>query len=438
MLKPYKLVGLWILLFASKNILKAQSITTTITPVVAGCNLDFSTSLSGAYYYWDFGADASVRFDTANWQQSFQVYFRDSGTYMVRLAVVTGCCAWVYDSLSVHVEPSALAISLTTVPDTICQGAPISLRASPGSNYRYQFYVDSQYLQTSLVDSLTATQLKPGDSVSVIAYNGSCYTNQVYAYPVVHPTPPVPVLSALPSNDTICAFDTITFMASSGYESYIFSNGSSEQQSGPETWVTNTLFQGNTVTVTGAVYGCYSGPSNPVVFTVKARPFLADYLFPNPVCKDTLAIDSVDGIADIYSFYIDSVLVQSGGSSKYSTDSLHNGSVVTVIGESNGCFSFADSITYVVENCTGISGPNAGSLQLYPNPVNGQLIIDGADDINAITGAGVYDVIGQQMPVIYEHDGDRLLLNTQALLPGVYVLRLSIAGKTWCDKFVKE
>jgi hypothetical protein len=75
---------------------------------------------------------------------------------------------------------------------------------------------------------------------------------------------------------------------------------------------------------------------------------------------------------------------------------------------------------------------------LYPNPVNGQLIIDGVDDINPITGAGVYDVIGQQVLVNYEHDGDRLLLNTQPLLPGVYVVRLSMPGKTWCSKFVKE
>ena len=105
--------------------------------------------------------------------------------------------------------------------------------------------------------------------------------------------------------------------------------------------------------------------------------------------------------------------------------------------DSSGCTNSATK-TFVV----GVSGINevavAGQIQFYPNPANDVLTLQSELFSNATILPVVYDLTGKSIPVTFQKQGNRILLNTGALSVGMYWVKLEVAGMVVCKKFVRE
>ena len=283
------------LLFTARS-LSAQSISYSPANIVAGCPVTFAASTAGTQYVWNFGPYANVSYVITGGGSDTSIYFTKAGTYLVTATVTSNCCGLVEDSVLISVGANPLNISLSFRPDIpVCQGTEMIFKASTSNYFNYLFFVDDTLTQSSAKDSMITYALFPGDSVSLIAYNGTCYTNPTLVYPVIKPVPVAPVLTSSNTTDSICGGDTVTYTATSGYDEYLFSNGSSLQDSSSDNvYVTNSLEQGNALCVKGYMNGCASLLSNIISITIKPSPLAILSVYPNSFCRDSLITDTIE------------------------------------------------------------------------------------------------------------------------------------------------
>ena len=176
----------------------------------------------------------------------------------------------------------------------------------------------------------------------VLGFTGGCYTNPSnIIVPYIYPTPPAASITSSILNDTICSGDTVTFTATPGYQNYAFYNGSSLQQSGPSnTWTTDQLGQGNSVSVVASNNGCNAPQSNVIITFVKPTPLVLTTVANSTICQGTPAtIIATPNTLDTYDFYINSTSVQFNTQSTYTSSTFANNDTITVSGTLNGCTS---------------------------------------------------------------------------------------------------
>ncbi len=343
MLKVYKGLVLSFLILGL-HFFSFGSIIQSTSPTMVGCADTFTTNLAGTIYQWDFGpySLSPVVIDTNN--QSAIAFFYQPGTYEIYVNVITGGSSQL-DSLSITVISSGQNITLSATTDTICEGGQITFTASTGF-IRYDFLINDSLVSSTTADNYTTTSLVQGDSVRVLAFNGSCFTNPS---PALHPVVfPIPVAATLTSSvDTICGGDTVIFTATPGYDTYKFYNGGSEQQSGPSNiWTTSQLPQGNHVSVVVSRNGCYSGYSNIDSVFVKTTPFVTTVIASQTVCAgDTVTITANPPGLDDYNFFINSVTIQDNNLNTYTSSTLVTNDTIKVIGTLQGCSSH---VTYPI------------------------------------------------------------------------------------------
>ncbi len=419
--------------------LPAQAISSSPANVVAGCRVMFSDTAIGTHYTWNFGPNASPPVDSGNFLQADNTYFKKAGSALVTVTVTKPCCGTVTDSLWITVLADTLPISLTFAPDSVCTGAQLKSIAHPAGYQMYSFSIDTNPANYQSSDTFITTSAVPGDSIRVLAYNGLCYTNPVFVLPVVLPLPNPPTLTSSLTDDTLCGGDTITFTATGGYSNYVFQNSSSIQQiSLSNTWVTDLIGTGASISVTATMYGCQSLRSNSIMPYVKPRPGMLLSLSPAVACRDTAVLATTVSNGTLFNFYVNGSLMQSGIQSSYSSAMLHNNDIVWVSAQLNGCTSVADSATFKVENCTGIEEADMSLLQLSPNPVSDVLMVTYPVAGTSHAKPAVFNVTGQALELRCIAAGDKFILNTSTLNPGLYFVRLTENGSTFTQKFVKE
>lgn len=325
--------------------LSAPGITPANPTVTAGCNYMFSSSIAGSYYQWIFGSIATP--DTAEgpvMQQVMNVSFASAGTYTVYIFVTTACCGKVLDSTIVTVNPSSFNVSLTAAPTSSCEGDPVIFTASPAGFPVYDFSINGNSVQSGIGDTYSTSTLLPGDSIVVVAYTGTCYTNpSAVLYPNISPVPAILLISS-DADSTICEGDTVIFTAiPSGYTNYEFFDGTtSVQNSTSSSYTTTTLLPGNSITAVGTNTGCTGNPSEPKVTTVNPAPqiILSSSDADNILCGAGQSITftaSPSGFTN-YEFFNNGTSIQSGTSNIYTTSTLTNGSSIQALAtSSSGC-----------------------------------------------------------------------------------------------------
>jgi len=149
------------------------------------------------------------------------------------------------------------------------------------------------------------------------------------------------------TSDIACEDETVTFTAF-GATSYTFSvNGGTPQAATtpPNQFAINTLNDGDKVVAIGSNGTCTAN-SNEVTMTIKDKPLV--YLNSNQgniVCVgDAVEFVAFGPPSTTFEFYIGNTLQTSSGST-FTTSSLTDGDVVTVIGTNNGCTSAASVAT---------------------------------------------------------------------------------------------
>lgn len=122
------------------------------------------------------------------------------------------------------------------------------------------------------------------------------------------------------------------------------------------------------------------------------------------------------------------------------TDLNHDGWQEYLLGNSRGgLLLYSDSLW---DPGTLLSSraifPDKEHLQIYPNPAHDYFvcIADGLDKpIKAIT---VYNMLGEPVPVALRQEGSRIVVNSQGLPAGFYIVRIQQADNTFTGKVLVE
>ncbi|MDC0339308.1 T9SS type A sorting domain-containing protein, partial [Flavobacteriales bacterium] len=137
----------------------------------------------------------------------------------------------------------------------------------------------------------------------------------------------------------------------------------------------------------------------------------------------------------------DTVTLSGTGASSYTWDNGVSDGVAfnatttatyTVIGaDVNGCEN-TDSLTIVVEECTGITENGRSNLTIYPNPTSDQITID-IKGYNGRVNVEVYDLQGSLLETT-----TNTIISLKKHAKGIYVLKVSYAGITEEVRVLRE
>lgn len=321
-------------------------------------------------FYWS---------DTLNNSDTISVFVTDS----------LGC----QDSTSTIFTVNPLPIPVLTEStggNVICDGDAVIFTAS-GAN-TYEFFVDGiSQGAASTATSLSLDTLNSGNMVSVIGYTAlgcSIEAPQTFSYTVN--TLPNVGMTLSDADTSICSSNSVTFNASGASQFEFFINGVSVQGPGStSSYTTTTLANDDTVYVQGAFSGC-AQKSDSAIFEVLTSPtttLISDDTDAS-ICAQTSVLFTAAGATN-YEFFVDGISVQGPGTTTtYTTSSLNNGEVISVMGESNTC-TISQAITFTVLSipsvglfsddpddaiCQGdvitFTGANAAQYELFVNTVS--------------------------------------------------------------------
>jgi gliding motility-associated-like protein len=386
------------------------SITPSIDTVVLGCPTAFTTSITSTNYEWVFGAQTIP--DTLNgpsFQSTGNIYYQELGLHSFELWLEDTCCGAVKDSGLVYVDTSLLDINLIASIDTICAGDTLTFTADLGYS-NYEFYLNDSLVQSGTSNMYETTTQQNNDSITVIGFDGTCFTNRsTTTNSVIVPIPPVSISSSDPDT-TICQGDLVTFTAlPSFYQNYEFIVGTASVQSGPSNiYTTDSLNDLDSITVISYL-GCPGPPVNKIYFTVNPLPVVTISSTDTTFCDgDTITVTaSPPGLAD-YQIIVNNVTAGSGTQNIVSTNLFSNG----------------DSIVVIPTSADGCVGPPSNDLVFIVNPIP-SVTLSGATDTVCLYDTLTFTATPVGLDNYDFYDGTNIIqsgasnvLNTSALTGG--------------------
>ena len=161
---------------------------------------------------------------------------------------------------------------------------------------------------------------------------------------------PTPTLVSSDADNIFCSGTSITFTAGGG-TTYDFRVGGVSVQNGVlTTFTTTTLTNGQAVNVIVTNANGCTATAGPITNTVNPSPIptLTSSDADNSFCAGT-SITFTSGGGATYDFRVGGISVQTGISTTYTTSTLTNGQVVTVlVSNANGCSTLSSAITNTV------------------------------------------------------------------------------------------
>lgn len=276
-------------------------------------------------------------------------------------------CASTSAPTQMTITPAPVTVLANNIGvQSICNGTSVEFTASGAAEY--EFLLNGGSLGApSPVDTYTTTTLTNNDIISVVGYIGSCSTASQQQF-TVFPNPIVDLFSNSATN-ILCDGDPITFNGSGGVNYTFFVNGSLVQGPGPGSSLVNpTLnFGTNQVYVEGtSSNGCSTNSAlinvvynpNPVINVNSSVPT-------NEICAGDNVIFTANG-GDNYQFLINGAPQTAlAPNATFSTTSLQNGNIVSVMGSLNGCVSTSNTIPITVNPIPSISVANSLGANQY-------------------------------------------------------------------------
>lgn len=330
------------------NSLTLPSVTAKNAIHFTGCPDSFTTTLVGSLYEWDFGQNSLPPTTVGANASTAGSIFLTPGQRVIKVWVTTDCCGRVYDSLVVNVQQSSLNINLQANKSTICAGENVIFTASPNTYVNYRFFLNGVEVQNSANPVYANSNLQTNDSIYVIAFDGSCFTN--ISAPVVMTVNPIPTvtLASSDADNVICAGESVTFTANpSGLTQYTFSNsGNVVQTSASNTFTSNSLSSPNSISVVATQNGCSSPASNAIVTIVNPIPVVS---ISSSDANDTICVgDNITFTAtpagfNSYEFFVAGNSAQNSSANTFTTNALPNGASVYVVPTNNGCVGNASN-----------------------------------------------------------------------------------------------
>jgi gliding motility-associated-like protein len=283
------------------------------------------------------------------------------------------------NTVTMTVDPVVgVSVSVSASPSgPICAGTSVTFTATPvngGSSPLYQWKVNGTNAGTN--SSTFSYTPANNDAVTVeLTSNATCTSgNPATSAPVtIVVTSPLAVsvsIAASPSG-SICAGTSVTFTATpvnGGTPSYQWKVNGSDVGTNSPTFTSATLVNNDavTVTMTSSLTCVISGTanSNSITMTVNPLPVptLSSSAAGNSFCAGTSVTFTASGGTN-YDFMVGATTVQNGISNIYTTSTLTNGQIVSVIvSNSDGCSATSSGITNTVHPL-----PTASIISSAPN-----------------------------------------------------------------------
>ncbi|MCC6372053.1 MAG: T9SS type A sorting domain-containing protein [Bacteroidia bacterium] len=362
-------------------------------PICIGGAVTLTTSASTAT--WNTGSNAT----------SITVSPTVTTTYSVVGTGSANCLA--IREITITVQPLPV-ISTVNNPSLLCVGSTATVSASGAATYTWAAGTGSNSLFSPTVST---TYTVSGSSVF------GCVSSKTFAVNVNTNT-----MGISASSSTVCA-GSPALLTITGVNSYTWSNGS-HFQTLPIAPTTNTTYF-----ATGRDAN-FCQLNNSITISVNPKPNVVANADRNVICKGETTTLTANGA---------STYVWNGngsGSTLIVTLPVDVTYTYMVVGtDSKGCSDTA-IVSVAVSRCTGIDKNNQGSVStvLYPNPNNGEFVIESAATVSLIE---VSDVTGR---VIFSRkaDGYTNNLSLKEYSAGVYYVRIQTADKTEVIKMIKE
>lgn len=231
-------------------------------------------------------------------------------------------------------------------------------------------------------------------TVTVTNVFGCTGTDNISVTALASPTPVILPMGTV----ALCNGNSVTLDPGAGFNSYIWSDGSTSQT------VTAATAGVYDVTVTSA-NGC-TGASNAVTVVNSTRPTISQNV-------DTL----FSSVAVSYQWSLNGNPIAGATNAWYVPTQSGNYTVAVVT--SFGCNEVSDPFSVTL---TAVQVAQAGRMEVYPNPANAQVTIQLPNPMGTME-ARILDLNGKMM-VSAQFAGSTLEMNTQSLPAGFYLLQV--------------
>ena len=353
----------------------------------------------------NFKNDANTSYTCVN-QNAFNPY---SYYYIDDVSVVPGACQ-VGCSLDVDIQSSQ---------EDCIEGGQATLTANvTGGSGDYSFDWGSAGSTQTVTGGSGTYTVSVSDNNNVACSESASVTINILE----------PIIADAGPNDTICKGDQGQLIASGG-STYAWDSGASGAVLDIGPGATTTY----TVTVTGS-NGCTDTDEATIV--VYDVPAVLIEMADQTICIET-------GNIALSASPSGGVFTGPGVNGTNFNPSSAGVGVHTVyyeMGEFEDCLEI-DSVVFTVDLCTGIENAfYAEDIQVYPNPSNGQFVVEMDVNENVIGRLELVDVIGQLVTTPIEKNLRQLkhVFNVSGLTEGVYFLRITTEKQTVNHKVLIE
>jgi hypothetical protein len=319
--------------------------STTNNAICIGNNINFTAN--GGVLYEFFVNNVSQGTPTSTNTFSINTLV-DQDTVKVIATNVNGCSAT--DEVVITVANSLLVptLILNDADSIICSEDVVEFTASGGASY--EFFINNISQGTPNSNAVfNANTLTNGDIITVEATNiGGC-SGVSAGIPITVKQLPNIGLSSDATANSICPNVNVNFTASGGvlYEFFINNNSQGTPNTTP-TFASNTLLNGDSVTVIGTGNNACSDMTL-IEMTVFALPNIGITTVNSTICDtDNAIFTATNGVS--YEFFINNT--SQGASSTnttFSSNTLINGDIIKVVGiDANTCINTSSDITMTV------------------------------------------------------------------------------------------
>jgi hypothetical protein len=319
-------------------------------------------------------------------------------------------------------DPAPVA-SLTSPVNQICDGDTVTFVASSTnspSSYTWAATGGVTILSGQGTNTITVTGATTGDlTVFATTACGDGPTTSPFTVTVN----PLPTVTITASATVVCAGETVTLSGNGANAGYTWNNGISDG-------VAFTAVTTANYTVTGIdSNGCSNTASQ--VLTVNQLPNVnLTAAQGNPVCggQDIALTGSPAG--GTYTEIAGSPTALTGNT--FNAPSQGTWEVEYEFTDANGCTN-ADTISIVVNCMVGLEMIGAeGTMNVYPNPTNGNFTISSKGNING--SVQLFNELGQ---LVYEQavtGVNKKQVEIKNLTPGTYQLKITSEGQVFSGK----
>ncbi len=262
-------------------------------------------------------------------------------------------CLTYSDTIRFKVNPNPQLQTLIS-DSVICDGESVQFQGISVSDVdRYKFFKNgNQFTLFSTNSTQNLINVNDQDSYFIVGINDSTGCTDTSNVHVITVNPnPVIALSSSDADNTICFGDQVTFTPSGAIDYDFLANGVSQTGFVTSPWVTTALTNGQTVSVVGRdANGCVSTAPQSYTHLVNVipTPTISTNDSDTSICAGDLVQFTSSGAAQYQFFVNGNSFAGPSGTTFTSTSSLTNNDEVYVVGTSNNCSGFSDTIVYEV------------------------------------------------------------------------------------------